>query len=350
MAGEDLFEGCLQRINEFLNEMHLGGVDFIDRLIDSMVGEDLFKGCLQRVNEFLNEVDLEGADVNHLILVVLSCKFRILMNGNSPYLKLIFTSGQIHLGGEDFIDRLIDTMVGEDLFERCLQRVNEFLNDVDLEGDYATLYCRISNIESKDYTNFHVLVLDLASSFMQISYLMNGNSPYLKVIFTSGQIHLGGEDFIDKLIDSMVAEDLFEGCLQKVNEFLNEIHLVGEDSIHRLIDSMVGEDLFEGCLQKVNQYFNDVDLEGADVNHLILVDYATLYCRISSIESKDYTNFYVLVLDLASSFMHISYLMNGNSPYLKLIFTYGQMHLGGVDFIDRLIDSMVGEDLFEGCL
>ncbi|KAF7812987.1 Heat shock 70 kDa protein 13 [Senna tora] len=66
---------------------------------------------------------------------------------------------------------------------------------------------------------------------------MNGNSPYLKLIFTSGKIHLEGEDFIDRLIDSMVAEDLFEGCLQKVNEFLNEFYL-----------------------------------EGADVNHLILVD------------------------------------------------------------------------------
>ncbi|KAF7827394.1 putative membrane yjcL [Senna tora] len=58
-----------------------------------------------------------------------------------------------------------------------------------------------------------VLVLDLASSFMQISYLMNGNNPYLKLIFTFGQIYLGGEDFIDKLIDSMVGKDLFKGCL-----------------------------------------------------------------------------------------------------------------------------------------
>ncbi|KAF7842542.1 uncharacterized protein G2W53_004840 [Senna tora] len=69
MAGKDLFEGCLHRVNEFLNEIRLGGEDFINRLIVSMVGEDLFNGCLQRVNEFLNEVDLEGADANHLILV-----------------------------------------------------------------------------------------------------------------------------------------------------------------------------------------------------------------------------------------------------------------------------------------
>ncbi|KAF7813103.1 heat shock 70 kDa protein 13-like [Senna tora] len=56
------------------------------------------------------------------------------MNENSPYLKLIFTFGKIHLGGEDFIDRLIDLMVGEDLFKVCLERVNEFFNEVDLEG------------------------------------------------------------------------------------------------------------------------------------------------------------------------------------------------------------------------
>ncbi|KAF7810416.1 cyclin-D2-1 isoform X1 [Senna tora] len=130
---------------------------------------------------------------------------------------------QIHLGGEDFIDRPIDTMVGEDLFERCLQRVHEFLNDVDLEG-------------------------------VDVNHLI--------------LIHLGGEDFIDRPIDSMVAENLFEGCLQKVNEFINEVKIY----IHRLIDLMVGKDLFEGCLQKVNKFLNEVDLEGADVNHLILVD------------------------------------------------------------------------------
>ncbi|KAF7827354.1 uncharacterized protein G2W53_018518 [Senna tora] len=252
-----------------------------------------------------------------------------LMNENSPYLKLIFTSGQKHLGGEDFIDRLIDSMAGEDLFEGCLQRINEFLNEAHrFDGCLKRVNEFLNEVDIKGADVNHLIL-----------------------------IHLGGEDFIDRLIDRMVGEDLFERCLQRVvNEFLNDVDLegadvnhpilVGEDSIHRLIDSMVGEDLFEGCLQKVNQYLNQVDLEGADVNHLILVDYATPYCRISSIESKDYTNFYVLVVDLASSFMQISYLMNGNSPYLKLIFTSGQMHLGGVDFIDRLIDSMVDSKLY----
>ncbi|KAF7843177.1 heat shock 70 kDa protein 5 [Senna tora] len=147
------------------------------------------------------------------------------------------------------------------------------------------------------YTN--VLVFDLGASSLQVSILTNEENPRLRVIFTSGPTDLGGEDFTNRLLNSLAEEfrikhgkdisgnpsalkRLRRAC-ERAKRFLSSQTRAGIeiDSLYEGVDFRseisrsrfegLNKDLFDKCIEKVKQSIERVEMDETEFEDVVLV-------------------------------------------------------------------------------
>ena len=187
----------------------------------------------------------------------------------------------------------------------CLRIINE-----------PTAACLCYGLHNKGVHN--VLIFDLGGGTLDVS-LLEVNNGVFEVRATSGNTHLGGEDFDNRLVDHLIT--LFEkqhqikiSCDQpKVMRKLKETAEITKNRLSQLqtirvdIDSLYNGkdlncqitrstfeglclDLFNSCIDPIKKVLSDAEMEKKEIDEVVLVGGGTRIPKIQKILSKFFDN------------------------------------------------------------